>query len=221
MPTTLAQRIKAARSYADLRRQDIADACTAAGHKVSRSAVAQWEYDDERRTQPSIEHMKILAKRTGVPLDWLLNDSADLADIWRFAKLTSPAPSAPMPLEPAPKSPVTDRFADAFSKAIEFALLQRRPDMAAAFGREFGQGEYRVQPDFVWGNTIAEIKTTPPAADTIGRLLMAEQALSRKMRKVVIELSPTPGEPLEIFGIQVYPVSSPDEAAQALLRLTD
>ena len=59
MPTTLAQRIKAARSYADLRQQDIADACTAAGHKVSRSAVAQWEYDDERRTQPSIEHMKI------------------------------------------------------------------------------------------------------------------------------------------------------------------
>lgn len=30
MPTTLAQRIKAARSYADLRQQDIADACTAA-----------------------------------------------------------------------------------------------------------------------------------------------------------------------------------------------
>lgn len=88
MPTTLAQRIKAARSYADLRQQDIADACTAAGHKVSRSAVARWEYDDERRTQPSIEHMKILAKRTGVPLDWLLNDNADLADIWRFAKLT-------------------------------------------------------------------------------------------------------------------------------------
>ena len=50
---------------------------------------------------------------------------------------------------------------------------------------------------------------------------MAEQALSRKMRKVVIELSPSPGEPHEIFGIQVYPVSSPDEAAQALLRLTD
>ena len=95
------------------------------------------------------------------------------------------------------------------------------PVLHAAFGREFGQGGYRVQPDFVWGNTIAEIKTTPPATDTIGRLLMAEQALSRKMRKVVIELSPAPGEPHEIFGIQVYPVSSPDEAAQALLRLTD
>ena len=208
MPTTLAQRIKAARNYADLRQQDIADACAAAGHKVSRSAVAQWEYDDERRTQPSIEHMKILAKRTGVPLDWLLNDNADLADIWRFAKLTTPAPSAPMPLEPAPKSPVTDRFADAFSKAIEFALLQRRPEMAAAFGREFGQGAYRVQPDFVWGNTI-------------GRLLIAEQALSRKLNKVVIELVPTPGEPHEVFGIQVYPVSSPDEAAQRLISLAD
>ena len=208
MPTTLAQRIKAARNYADLRQQDIADACAAAGHKVSRSAVAQWECDDERRTQPSIEHMKILAKRTGVPLDWLLNDNADLADIWRFAKLTTPAPSAPMPLEPAPKSPVTDRFADAFSKAIEFALLQRRPEMATAFGREFGQGAYRVQPDFVWGNTI-------------GRLLIAEQALSRKLNKVVIELVPTPGEPHEVFGIQVYPVSSPDEAAQRLISLAD
>ena len=35
MPTTLAQLIKAARNYADLRQQDIADACAAAGHKVS------------------------------------------------------------------------------------------------------------------------------------------------------------------------------------------
>lgn len=220
MTTTLAQRIKAARSYADLRQQDIADACAQAGIKVSRSAVAQWEYDDERRTQPSIDHIKIVAKRTGVPLEWLLNDSAELADIWRFAKMHD-APPAPMPVAPAPQSPVTDRFSDAYSKAIEFAVLQRKPDMAAAFGRRIGQSDMSIQPDFVWGNVIAEFKTRPVGSDTVGHLLMAEQALARKVSKVVILLSPEQELPSEVFGITVYPVSSPDQAAEKLISLSN
>lgn len=216
MATTLAQRIKAARNYADLRQQDIADACTLAGIKVSRSAVAQWEYDDERRTQPSIDHVKVVAKRTGVPVDWLLNDNAELADIWRFAKL-----SEPMPLAPEPKSPVTDRFADAYAKAVEFAVLQRKPEMASAFGRVFGHGAFIIAPDFIWGNTVIELKTSQPTTETIGRLLTTEQALSRRLEKVVITLSATPTAPHDVFGIRVYPVTSPDEAAQKIIAICE
>lgn len=221
MPTTLAQRIRAARNYADLRQQDVADACAAAGIKVSRSAVAQWEYDDERQTRPSIDHVKVVSRRTGVPLEWLLNDSAELSDIWRFTKMADGAPAAPMPIADLPKSPVTDRFADAYSKAIEFAVLQRRPEMAGAFGREFGQAGMRVTPDFIWGNVVAEFRTTPASADTVGRLLTVEQALARKLKKVVIELAAAVGDPHEVFGILVYPVSSPDEAASRLISLAD
>lgn len=221
MATSLAQRIRAARNYADLRQQDIAEACAAAGIKVSRSAVAQWEYDDERRTQPSVDHLKVVAKRTGVPLEWLLNGNAELADIWRFAKLAEPGPTAPLPIASPPASPASDRLKEACSRAVEFAVLQRKPDLAAAFGREIRQGAIRFMPDFMWGNVVAEFKTLPPSADTVGHLLMVEQATSRKMKKVVIELTPRPGDPYEIFGIVVLPVSSPDEAAGKLLSLIE
>lgn len=217
MTTTLAQRLRAARTYAKLRQQDIADACALAGFKVSRSAVAQWEYEDERRTQPGLDHIKIVAKRTGVPLNWLMSDDSNLADIWGFANLKEAAPVAPMPLS----APPADRYTDAACKAIEFAVVSRKPDMAAAFGRQLGHGLLRVQPDFLWGSVLAEFTTAAASADKVGILLTAEQALSRKMRKVVVELTPQGGQPHEIYGIHVVPVTSPDEAAQALIALCD
>lgn len=216
MPSELSQRLRAARNYADLRQQDIADACALAGFKVSRSAVAQWEYDDERKTTPSIEQVKVVAKRTGVPLDWLLNDNADVSDVWRAASL-----GAPMPLAAPPKAPGADRMADAAAKAIEFAALQRRPDLADGFGRVLGHGPLALQPDFLWRNVLVEICTTPPAADTIGAMLMAEQATARKLSKTVILLGGPGAVPHELFGIQVLPASSPDDAAQKLIALCD
>lgn len=217
MSTTLPQRLRAARQFADLRQQDIAEACALAGIKVSRSAVAQWEYDDERRTQPSIEHVKVVAKRTGVPLDWLLNDAAEIADIWRAGKLAEPAP---MPLT-TPTPPGADRLSEACAKAIEFAVLSRRPDLAAGFGLSVVQSGIAIRPDFSWGNVIAEFKMSRPGPDAIGQLLMAEQALARRAKKVIIQLDPGADTVEEIFGVTVYHVSSPEKAADTLLSLIE
>ena len=77
------QRLRAARRYADLTQADIA---TAAG--VSRSAVAQWEAaETQHRTRPSAENIIIISKLTNAPLDWLMNDSSVLEDIYKLAAL--------------------------------------------------------------------------------------------------------------------------------------
>lgn len=216
MGSTLAQRLRAARNYADLRQQDIADACALAGYKLSRSAVAQWEYDDDRRTLPSIDCVKVVAKRTGVPLDYLLNDRAE-ASFTAIAEVVRHG--APAPIAPEPKSPVTDRFSDAYSKAIEFAVLQRKPELAPGFGQVIGQGQFAAQPDFMWKNIVAEFKTHPVGADTVGQMLMLEQAAGGGLTKVVILLDGTASAPYDVFGIRVYPVPSPDVAAEKLISL--
>lgn len=217
MPSQLSQRLRAARNYADLRQQDIADACALAGFRVSRSAVAQWEYDDERKTTPSIEQVKVVAKRTGVPLEWLLNEGAEVADVWRAASQTQ----TPMPLVPTPKSPVTDRLAEAGAKAIEFAVFQRRPDLAAGFGQVIGTAPMAVHPDFLWKNTIINFSMTDASAETIGRILLAEQAAARRMTKALILLNKDAAKDADIYGIRVCAASSPDEAAQKLIQLCD
>lgn len=204
MTSELSQRLRAARTAADLRQQDIADACALAGHKVSRSAVAQWEYDDHRRTTPSIEQVKVVAKRTGVPLEWLLNNNSDPAEVWHYTKL-----AAPMPL--VPPEPSADRYTDAYAKAIEFAVIQRRPDLAASFGQAMGQ----TQPDFAHGKVIALFKTRPVAADTVAQMAAFDSSLT----KVVILLDPSAKNDYEVFGIRVCPVSSPDQAAEKLISL--
>lgn len=81
MPTSeLWQRLRQARKYADLTQQDLADACS-----VTRGAVALWEAaEPEHRTKPTTDHLITVSKVTGVPLEWLLNDTSDLNAIWRL-----------------------------------------------------------------------------------------------------------------------------------------
>ncbi len=74
------QRLRHARRFADLTQQDLANKCG-----VSRGAVALWEAaEPEHRTKPTTEHLIHVSKATGVPLEWLLNDAADLDAIWRL-----------------------------------------------------------------------------------------------------------------------------------------
>lgn len=91
MPSQLWQRLRSARNYADLRQQDIADACNP---KVSRGAVAQWEsIDPNNRTTPSIEQVKEVAKRTDVPFEWLMDDDAEPEQVWFIGRNAKKAPS--------------------------------------------------------------------------------------------------------------------------------
>lgn len=78
MPSTLAQRIQAARRYAKLSQAELA---TRVG--VSRPAVSQWENPDpEKGTAPARENLAAISRVTGAPLDWLNDDNADLEPNW-------------------------------------------------------------------------------------------------------------------------------------------
>lgn len=74
------ERLRQARRYADMTQNDLSKLCG-----VSRGAVALWEAaDPEHRTKPTTDHLIEVAKATGVPLEWLLNDASDINDIWRL-----------------------------------------------------------------------------------------------------------------------------------------
>lgn len=74
------QRLRQARRYADLTQADLAAGC-----HVSRGAVALWEAaEPEHRTKPTTDHLIAISKKTGVPLEWLMNDASDLEGLWRL-----------------------------------------------------------------------------------------------------------------------------------------
>jgi len=129
MKSELWQRLRAARRYADLRQLDVAKACN-----VSRPAVAQWEAaEEEKRTRPSIKEIQALSKLAKLPVEWLLNDNADPADVWQVGRMANTPDPMPvrktLPLPPAFES----RMGEAFRRAIEFYVLQQRPDLAPGF----------------------------------------------------------------------------------------
>lgn len=88
MPSQLWQRLRQARRFADLTQADLAAKCG-----VSRGAVALWEAEEpEHRTRPTTDHLICLARVTGVPLEWLLNDASELNEIWRLGGEYGDAP---------------------------------------------------------------------------------------------------------------------------------
>lgn len=67
------QRLRAARRRANLTQQDVADA-----FGISRVAVSQWESPEpSKRTQPEPDRWQLLARITGHPVSWLLDNEAD------------------------------------------------------------------------------------------------------------------------------------------------
>lgn len=91
MKSELWQRLRQARRFADLTQSDLAAKCG-----VTRGAVALWEAAEaEHRTRPTTEHLITVSDVTGVPLDWLLNDAADLEAVWRVGMEFNDARRAP------------------------------------------------------------------------------------------------------------------------------
>lgn len=74
------QRLRQARKFADLTQADLAKHCN-----VTRGAVALWEAaEPENRTKPTTDHLIVISKVTGAPLEWLLNDAADINALWKL-----------------------------------------------------------------------------------------------------------------------------------------
>lgn len=77
--STLAERIKQARRSAGLTQLDLAQACG-----LTRGAIALWESSGHAGTQPRTELLREIAKVLRVPLDWLMDDSAEPESVWHF-----------------------------------------------------------------------------------------------------------------------------------------
>lgn len=72
------QRIKAARLAAGLTQAELGKACG-----VTRNAVSQWESsEEESRTNPQLERLKLVSDATKAPLDWLTSDESEINDAW-------------------------------------------------------------------------------------------------------------------------------------------
>ena len=209
MKSELWQRLRAARDCADLKQLDIAKACG-----VSRAAVALWESKIENnRSTPSIEHVQSIARETKVPMEWLLNDSADPSDVWKVRGMSAPGTSK--------AAAVPDNL---FEKAVQFEITQRAPDLLQGFGKSVSIIGHResVSCDFYFGDVIAQM-ATHFAMEKVAQLLLAETAAGRPMTKALLIYNTGKGSPVEnpeMLGVRLIPVRTAAEAADALIALT-
>ena len=222
MGSELWQRLKAVRSFADRRQEDVAKVCG-----VSRGAVAQWESKEpNNRTRPSVEQVSAIARDTGVPVEWILNDAADTADVWKIGKVYGAAKTTPA----APVGGTApSRMLDALKKAVEFEVMLRRPDLAEGFAVPIGHGPVAVMADFCCTRCVAQFSLAGDAyldPDTMGRLLLLERASGKAMTKVLVQCTGSSSSSssssvtdymLSAFGIKVVQVATPAEAAEFLV----
>lgn len=201
MKSELWQRLRAARDYADKRQEDIAKACG-----VSRGAVALWERNiPDKRTRPDIRQIQIVAKETGLPLEWLLNDSADPSDVWRVGGTEVRAPIA----QAAPA-----RALETFVRAVEYEVTERAPTLVSAFNVHIGP----VHVDFAHGRHLA-VFAEGEDMDKVGRLLAAERAGGALFVKHLLVWKKDQGLTTlpPLFDIDVVLVASPRAAADLLV----
>jgi phage repressor protein C with HTH and peptisase S24 domain/DNA-binding XRE family transcriptional regulator len=138
MPSSLASRIAAARRYAKLSQQALADKIG-----VSRPAVSQWETEDpEKGTAPSRDNLALVAKYTGASMEWLLDDTTDLAPDWLLPSLFAEESSGQYAVE---RHQVQQPSADymATSALVPIAI----PDAVSALAESVPLKQVQTEPD--------------------------------------------------------------------------
>lgn len=76
MSSFLWQRIRAARKWAKLTQQQVADQLG-----ITREAISLWE-NASKGIHPELSRLQAFSRITGAPLSWLVDDNADLEDAW-------------------------------------------------------------------------------------------------------------------------------------------
>lgn len=224
MPSQLWQRLRAARKYADLRQQDVATACG-----VGRTAVTLWESADENaRTRPDLNLMPVLAKLYKLPVEWLMNDGANVDDVWKIGALHKTSPTLPIAnVANAVMDP--SRVKESFMRATEFEIMQINPNLIEGFANNLGTGVARVKADFAYGDVVAQFAVAGPGGvdmGMLGQLLLLERAAGRELRKFAILWCREDGgfalgevavaQLQSAFGVRLITVKSPAEGAQFL-----
>ena len=80
MASLLRNRIKVARIYAGLTQEELGKLC-----EVTKSAVSCWETGNKKKsTEPTLVNLRAIAKATGAPIAWLVDDDEDIiGEQWR------------------------------------------------------------------------------------------------------------------------------------------
>lgn len=156
MTTQLWQRLRQARRYADLTQTDLAGKCG-----VSRGAVALWEAEEpEHRTRPTTDHLIAISKATNVPLEWLLNDTSKLEDLWRLGGEFGDAPRQ-LPTQSVTPDVLPDLLQDG-----HLFLFAKTPEQIAAKLAQLKTAPEGVTPHLILlnGNADVHVAGTPAEA---------------------------------------------------------
>lgn len=215
------QRLREARKFANKTQMQAAKALG-----ISRSGYAFYENDDpEQRTQPNVEQIVTLSQLYKVPAEWLLNDKAEVSDLWKGTTGQRTAEPQPAPYAPAPALN-QDRAQQRFWAATEYILTSKDFTKDGAFGRQVRAGALELDADYLWENTLAVFSRNSGDAEvlqTVGYLfVLSKAARMREPRLILLLRSDTPPsegvvESVRRFlGVQVSWVQTPEEAAAAL-----
>lgn len=221
MASELWQRLREMRKFADKTQADMA---RAAG--VTRSGYAFWENSDpSQRTKPNVEQAATICKLTGVPVEWLLDDNADINDLWR-QEGTRRAPAARKPeVDAAPQVPSSDRAQQRFWASVEYAVTHKDPSRDAAFGRVARAGAIELTLDYLHENVAAVFSRSAGDEDlmrVIGYLLTTARVTKIQGLHVLVNSDepPSPGlveSARRFIGVSLHHVTSPEQAAAVLL----
>lgn len=229
MASQLWQRLREARKFANVRQADMAKA---AG--VTRSGYAFWETkDDASRTRPNVEQMVAISNLTKVPVAWLMDDNANVNDLWRGGKQTQmaePSPTYKMPAPAAaPSEAHNDRALQRFWAAVEYAVTDRDPSRDQAFGVDIGAGAVPLRADYIHGQCAAMFvadSSEQALISAMGRLVLV--AIAAKIRApslaVLVRADQAPEQRFvesagRFLGVRIAAVASPAEAADILLSV--
>lgn len=111
MSSFLWQRIRAARKWAKLTQQQVADQLG-----ITREAISLWE-NASKGIHPELSRLQAFSRITGAPLSWLVDDNADLDEAWldRVSEVDAE-------LMPVAESATTDSNSDILS-SLQDALV--------------------------------------------------------------------------------------------------
>ena len=162
------QRLRQARKYADLTQQQLANECG-----VTRGAIALWESaEPEHRTKPTTEHLITLSKVTGAPLEWLLNDTSDVNELWRLTgEFGAAATPSPMHPPPSPKKGEGPDVLPDLRQGEHLFLFAQTPDQIARKLAQLADTPTDVRAHLVLIGVKASVHAVATPADALSAVV--------------------------------------------------
>jgi transcriptional regulator with XRE-family HTH domain len=221
MSSELWERLRAARRASGKSQQEIAERIG-----LSRAAIALWESKNaEIRTQPTMSNLRSFGHAVGAPMDWLMDDNADLSTFWQSNVQKSSKMEArveelvtigrPHPVLDPKKNTgydhwdslisepdtVSHRISENFWRTVEYQVTEKNPSLASGFGQVIPIGGFTFKPDFLWRDVLIEFSTISrphnfPSTSDLGKLLVFEKLYNGPLKKHLLGWFKLPFVPL-------------------------